>query len=68
MASEHSPHFPVFSFHEKKALAGGQRSQIVQFEFDLAVIASGLEKKDSFRVFRAIHANIIPQSQRGDRV
>jgi hypothetical protein len=59
MLSEQNPHLPALPLHENKALARSQSAQIIQFEFDLAILIRFLEKEDSPRAFPAIHEIII---------
>ena len=61
MASKQGPHLPAFAFHQEKALARGQRSEIFQLKVDLAVFVRDLEEENPVRLFPVIHDMIIPR-------
>ena len=47
MASEQSPHLPALPHHQDEALSRGQRSQVVELKFYLAVLRALLDEEDS---------------------
>ena len=59
MASEQCPHLPALPHHEDEALSRGQRSQIVELEFYLAVLRAVLDEEDSPVISSTFHGIII---------